>query len=68
MTKHDARIGPQVARCNAGGPLSLATDRDHDAKVFHDELRANGVRRGVFIVGWDDGSKLIQLHSSSEGG
>lgn len=42
--KHDARIGPQVARRNAGDLLSLAADRGYDAKAFRDELRANGVR------------------------
>jgi hypothetical protein len=68
MTKHDARIGPQVARCNAGDPLSLAADRGYDTKVFRDELRANGVRRDMFIVGWDDGSELIELSSNTEGG
>ena len=44
MKKHDARIGPQVARRNAGDLLSLAADRGYDAKAFRDELRANGGR------------------------
>ena len=42
--KHDAKIGPQVARRNAGDLLSLAADRGYDAKAFRDELRTNGVR------------------------
>ena len=42
--KHDARIGPQVARRNAGDLLSLAADRGYDAKAFRDELRSRGVR------------------------
>ena len=42
--KHDVKIGPQVARRNAGDLLSLAADRGYDAKTFRDELRANGVR------------------------
>ena len=42
--KHDARIGPQVARRNAGDLLSLTADRGYNAKAFRDELRTNGVR------------------------
>ena len=42
--KHDAKIGPQVARRNAGDLLSLAADKGYDAKAFRDELRDNGVR------------------------
>src|SRR5699024_7050531 len=42
--KHDARIGPQIARRNAGDLLSLAADRGYNAKAFHDELCENGVR------------------------
>jgi IS5 family transposase len=42
--KHDAKIGPQVARRNAGDLLSLAADRGYDAKTFRDEFWANGVR------------------------
>ena len=42
--KHDAKIGPQVARRNAGDLLSLAADKGYDAKAFRDELRENGVR------------------------
>jgi IS5 family transposase len=42
--KHDAKIGPQVARRNAGDLLSLAADRGYDVKKFRDELRANDVR------------------------
>jgi len=42
--KHDAKIGPQVARRNAGDLRSLAADRGYDAKSFRDELRENGIR------------------------
>lgn len=42
--KHDAKIGPQVARRNAGDLLSLAADKGYDAKAFRDELRESGVR------------------------
>jgi len=42
--KHDAKIGPQVARRNAGDPQSFAADRGYDAKSFRDELRENGIR------------------------
>ena len=42
--KSDHRIGPQVARRNAGDLRSLAADRGYDAKAFRDELRENGVR------------------------
>ena len=42
--KSDQRIGPQVARRNAGDLRSLAADRGYDAKAFRDELRENGVR------------------------
>jgi len=42
--KHDAKIGPQVARRNAGDLRSLAADRGYEAKAFRDELRENGVR------------------------
>ena len=36
--KHDAKIGPQVARRNAGDLLSLAANKGYDAKAFRDEL------------------------------
>ena len=42
--KHDAKIGPQVARRNAGDLLSLAADRAYDRKPFRDELRADRIR------------------------
>ncbi|WP_436933467.1 transposase, partial [Halovenus amylolytica] len=42
--KHDAKIGPQVARRNAGDLRSLAADKGYDAKAFRDELRQNGIR------------------------
>jgi IS5 family transposase len=42
--KHDAEIGPQVARISAGDLLSLAADRGYDGKSFCDELRDYGVR------------------------
>jgi len=42
--KHDAKIGPQVARRNAGDLRSLAADRGYDAKSFRDELHENGIR------------------------
>jgi Transposase and inactivated derivatives, IS5 family len=42
--KHDAKIGPQVARRNADDLRSLAADRGYDAKAFRKELRKNGVR------------------------
>jgi len=42
--KHDAKIGPQVARRNAANLCSLATDWGYDSKAFRDELRGNGVR------------------------
>mgnify|MGYP000610360892 CR=1 FL=1 len=42
--KHDAKIGPQVARRNADDPRSLAADRGYDAKAFRDELRESGIR------------------------
>ena len=42
--KHDAKIGPQVARRNAGDLRRLAADRGYDAKSFRDELRENGIR------------------------
>ena len=42
--KHDAKIGPQVARRNAADLRSLAADRGYDSKAFRDELRENGVR------------------------
>ncbi|MDS0261991.1 IS5 family transposase, partial [Haloarcula sp. S1CR25-12] len=35
--KHDAKIGPQVARRNAGDLRSLAADKGYDAKAFRDE-------------------------------
>jgi IS5 family transposase len=41
--KHDAKIGPQVARRNAADLRSLAGDRGYDSKAFRDELRENGV-------------------------
>jgi len=42
--RNDAKIGPQVARRNAGDLRSLAADRGYDAKAFRDELRENGIR------------------------
>lgn len=42
--KHDAKIGPQVARISAGDLRSLATDKGYDAKALPDELRQNGIR------------------------
>jgi IS5 family transposase len=42
--KHDAKIGPQVARRNAEDLRSLAADRAYDGKPFRDELREDGVR------------------------
>jgi len=42
--KHDAEIGPQVARRNAGDLRSLPANRGYDAKAFRDELRENGIR------------------------
>jgi len=42
--KHDAKIGPQVARRNAGDLRTFAADRGYDAKAFRDELRENGIR------------------------
>ena len=42
--KHDAKIGPQVARRNAADLRSLAADRGYDGKPFRDELRAKGIR------------------------
>ncbi len=42
--KHDAKIGPQVARRNAEDLRSLAADRGYDGKPFRDELRQNGIR------------------------
>jgi IS5 family transposase len=42
--KHDAKIGPQVARRNAGDLLSLAADKGYDAKAFRDELREHSIR------------------------
>jgi IS5 family transposase len=42
--KHDAKIGPQVARRNAGDLRSLAADKGYDAKSFRDELHQNGIR------------------------
>ncbi len=42
--KRDAKIGPPVARRNAGDLQSLAADRGYDAKAFRDELRENGIR------------------------
>ncbi len=41
--KHDAKIGPQVARIPAGDLRSLAGDPGYDSKV-RDELHGNGVR------------------------
>ncbi len=38
------KIGPQVARRNAGNLRSLAADRGYDARAFRDELREHGVR------------------------
>ena len=42
--KHDATIGPQIARRNAADLRSLAADRGYDGKPFRDELRSNGIR------------------------
>jgi IS5 family transposase len=42
--KHDAKVGPRVARRNAGDPRNLAADKGYDAKAFRDELRQNGIR------------------------
>ena len=42
--KHDAKIGPQDSRRNAGDLRSLAADRGYDAKAFRDEFRKNGIR------------------------
>jgi IS5 family transposase len=42
--KHDAKIGPQVARRNAADLRSLSADRAYDGKPFRDELRADRVR------------------------
>ncbi len=42
--KHDAKIGPQVARRNAGDLRSLADDRVYDAKASRDQLREHGIR------------------------
>jgi len=42
--KHDAKIGPQVARRNATDLRSLAGDRGYGSKAFRDEPRENGVR------------------------
>ncbi len=42
--KHDAKIGPQVARRNAGDLLSLAADRGYDGNPVRDELHGCGVR------------------------
>ncbi len=47
--KHDAKIGPRVARRNAGDLLSLAADRGYDAKAFRDELRATEFVRSSSI-------------------
>jgi IS5 family transposase len=43
-TPSDFRVGPQIARRNAGRLRSLAADRGYDDKTFRDELRANGIR------------------------
>jgi len=40
----DFRIGPQVARRNAGDLRSLAADSGYDSMEFRGELRENGVR------------------------
>ncbi|MWV38845.1 IS5 family transposase [Natrialba sp. INN-245] len=42
--KHDAKIGPRVARRNAGDLLTLAADKGYDGMSFREELRAEGVR------------------------
>ena len=42
--KHDARIGPQIARRNSADLRSLTIDREYDSKAFRGELRGNGVR------------------------
>ena len=42
--KHDTKIGPQIARRNAGDLRSLAAGRGYDAKAFRDELCENGIR------------------------
>jgi IS5 family transposase len=42
--KHDAKIGPQVARRNAEDLRSLAADRAYDGKPFRDDLRGDGIR------------------------
>lgn len=42
--KHDAKIGPQVARHNAEDLRSLAADRGYDGKPFHDDLRRDRIR------------------------
>ena len=42
--KHDAKIGPQVARRNASDLRSLAADRGYGSKAFHGELRENGIK------------------------
>jgi IS5 family transposase len=38
------KIGPQVARRNAGDLLTLAADKGYDDMSFREELRADGVR------------------------
>ncbi len=42
--KHDAKIGPQVARRNAEDLRSLTAYRGYGGKPFRDELRQNGIR------------------------
>jgi IS5 family transposase len=42
--KSDFRIGPQIARRNAGDLLSLAADKGYDKKAFRDQLREAGTR------------------------
>jgi IS5 family transposase len=42
--KHDAKIGPQVARRNAADLRSLSADRAYDGKPFRDELRSDRTR------------------------
>jgi len=42
--KHDVKIGPQVAQCNAESLWSLAADRAYDGKPFRNELHEDGVR------------------------
>ena len=41
--KHDAKIGPQVARHNATDLRSHSADRAYDGKPLRDELRAGRI-------------------------